>query len=122
MSLSELGLAGVPRGALEDPFAGSYYFLEEAGRLTGAPGAPEAPEAPKSPGAPDAVVGQSVAGLVARESAHPAFDVYALRGDFPVLAERVHGRPLRAACSRDRRSAVRRADEAINLVAQAWER
>jgi cysteine desulfurase/selenocysteine lyase len=103
IQLSELGLAGVPRGALEDPFAGSYYFLEDAGRLTRAPKAPAAPKTPRAPRAPaapeaidavDAVVGQSVAGLVARESGHPAFDVYALRGDFPVLAERVHGRPL----------------------------
>ena len=37
---------------------------------------------------------QSVAGAAPREPAHPAFDVYSLRGDFPVLAERVHGRPL----------------------------
>jgi cysteine desulfurase/selenocysteine lyase len=112
IQLSELGLAGVPRGALEDPFAGSYYFLNEAGRLTraphapaapNAPAAPKAPKAPKAPAAPgapdapdaiDAVAGRPVAGLVARESAHPAFDVYALREDFPVLAERVHGRPL----------------------------
>src|SRR5450755_2966314 len=82
MSLSELGLAGVPRGALEDPFDGSYYFLEEAARLT------EAREPV------EAVVEQSVAGAAPREPAHPAFDVYSLRGDFPVLAERVHGRPL----------------------------
>jgi len=27
-------------------------------------------------------------------SAHPAFDAYAVRRDFPILAERVHGRPL----------------------------
>ena len=82
MSLSELGLAGVPRGALEDPFAGSYYFLEEAPRLTTAPEAAEA------------VAGHSAAGAVRPGSAHPGFDVDALRGDFPVLAESVHGRPL----------------------------
>jgi cysteine desulfurase / selenocysteine lyase len=82
ISLSELGLAGVPRGTLEDPFTGSYYFLEEAGRLTTAPEAAEA------------VAGHSAAGAAPRESAHPGFDVDALRGDFPVLAESVHGRPL----------------------------
>jgi cysteine desulfurase/selenocysteine lyase len=82
MSLSELGLAGVPRGALEDPFAGSYYFLEEAPRLTTAPEAAEA------------VAGHSAPGAVPPGSAHPGFDVDALRGDFPVLAESVHGRPL----------------------------
>jgi cysteine desulfurase/selenocysteine lyase len=115
IQLSELGLADVPSGALQDPFAGSYYFLEDAGRLTRAPQATETPQTTETPqatripaatgipgipgipgdtGAPGAVAGQSVAGLVARESAHPAFDVYALRGDFPVLGERVHGRPL----------------------------
>jgi cysteine desulfurase/selenocysteine lyase len=94
IQLSELGLAGVPRGALEDPFAGSHYFLEEAARLTHAPGAPETPETPEAPGAVEAVLGQSVAEAAPGESVHPAFDVYALRADFPVLAERVHGRPL----------------------------
>lgn len=28
------------------------------------------------------------------QSAHPPFDVHAIRRDFPILAERVHGRPL----------------------------
>ena len=31
---------------------------------------------------------------VARQGAHPPFDVHAIRRDFPILAERVNGRPL----------------------------
>ena len=80
MSLAELGLADAPRGALQDPFGGSHYLLEEAARLTNAPAADE-PVASPFPA-------RVAAG------AHPAFDVYALRRDFPVLAETVHGRPL----------------------------
>jgi hypothetical protein len=30
MPLSELGLAGLPKGMVEDPFAGSYYFLQQS--------------------------------------------------------------------------------------------
>ena len=80
MSLAELGLADAPRGALQDPFGGSHYFLEEAARLTNAPAADERVARP----------------LPARVAAgaHPAFDVYSLRRDFPVLDEVVHGRPL----------------------------
>jgi len=78
ISLEELGVAGLPRGALEDPFAGTYYFVEEAGRLTRT--------APEVPGGSAAVA--------AEESAHPGFDVDAVRREFPVLAETVHGHPL----------------------------
>jgi len=77
MSLSELGLSGLPRGAVEEPFAGSYYFVEEARRLI-SPG--DVPEQPAPPALDDA--------------GHPGFDVNAVRREFPVLAERVHGQPL----------------------------
>jgi cysteine desulfurase / selenocysteine lyase len=80
MSLAELGLADAPRGALQNPFGGSHYFLEEAARLTNAPAADE-PVASPFPA-------RVAAG------AQPSFDVYSLRRDFPVLAEMVHGRPL----------------------------
>lgn len=39
----------------------------------------------------DAVEPERVAG---ESSAHPGFDVYAIRRDFPILQEKVHGRPL----------------------------
>jgi cysteine desulfurase / selenocysteine lyase len=81
MPLSDLGLAGLPRGMVEDPFAGSYYFLQE------------------SPRTAMTIAGETVDAEVAPHSAtipspHPGFDSHALRREFPALAERVHGRPL----------------------------
>ncbi len=81
LPLSELGLAGLPRGMVEDPLAGTYYFLDE------------------SPGTAAALAAETVNAEVPPLSAtvgsrHPGFDPQALRGDFPALAERVHGRPL----------------------------
>jgi len=51
--------------------AGNYYFIDAA-------------TPPAASGAVPAVA----------PSAHPAFDVHAVRRDFPVLSERVNGRPL----------------------------
>ncbi len=81
MPLADLGLAGLPRGMVEDPFAGSYYFLQE------------------SPGTAAAMAAETVDAEVAPRPAtvpalHPGFDPHALRGEFPALRERVHGRPL----------------------------
>jgi cysteine desulfurase/selenocysteine lyase len=82
LALSDLGLAGLPRGMVQDPFAGSYYFLQE------------------SPATAAAIAGEMVdAELPAPRSApvlsgHAGFDPHAVRGEFPALAERVHGRPL----------------------------
>jgi len=82
MPLSDLGLAGLPRGMVEDPFAGSYYFLQE------------------SPGTDVAMAADTVDAEVAApptpavHSRHAGFDPHTSRGDFPALAERVHGRPL----------------------------
>ena len=57
-----------------------YYFVQESG----APGGPGAPSVPGEPGAPT--------GLPL--DPHPAFDVHAVRRDFPILSELVNGRPL----------------------------
>ena len=81
MPLAELGLAGLPRGMVEDPFAGSHYFLQE------------------SPRTAVTIAGETVDAEVAPHTAtipspHPGFDPHALRREFPALAERVHGRPL----------------------------
>ncbi len=72
-------LAGTPptpslpaAGAAPATAPGGFYFLDSA------------PAAPRSGGA----VPQASA------SAHPAFDVHAVRRDFPILQERVNGRPL----------------------------
>ncbi|MGO9973757.1 MAG: family 2A encapsulin nanocompartment cargo protein cysteine desulfurase [Solirubrobacteraceae bacterium] len=81
LPLSDLGLAGLPRGMVEDPFADSYYFLDE------------------SPGTAAARASETVSAEPHPRSAmvhsrHSGFDSHALRGEFPALAERVHGRPL----------------------------
>jgi cysteine desulfurase/selenocysteine lyase len=44
------------------------------------------------PSAPDALAGSSVPAVSG--GAHPPFDVHAVRRDFPILSERVNGRPL----------------------------
>jgi cysteine desulfurase/selenocysteine lyase len=84
VGLTDLGLAGMPRGMTEDPYAGSYYFLQESGPPTPATArvAAERVDAEAPPLA--ATVG----------SPHSGFDGDAVRGQFPALRERVHGRPL----------------------------
>jgi len=67
------------------------------------PGAGASPHAPATPGTPG-TPGQQFYFLepihndlqvpTLAQSAHPAFDVQAIRRDFPVLQERVNGRPL----------------------------
>ena len=58
-----------PREATtQAPAAGHYYFIEPAATSSATPTVPA--------------------------SAHPAFDVNAVRRDFPILSERVNGRPL----------------------------
>jgi len=75
--LDDLGVADVPRGAVEDPFAATHYFLREAGPLS----------------RPTTRVPSGVPATATPES-HPGFDVDAVRGEFPVLTETVHGHPL----------------------------
>jgi cysteine desulfurase/selenocysteine lyase len=75
LSLTDLGLAEVPRVSAAESTAGSYYFVSES--LSYARSQPRSDEA---------TVPASAA-----PSSHPAFDVEALRRDFPVLAEHVHG-------------------------------
>jgi cysteine desulfurase / selenocysteine lyase len=80
MPLSDLGLAGLPRGTVEDPFAGSHYFLHESRPAVAIAGeAVDAEVAPHS---------------VTIPSPQSGFDPHALRREFAALAERVHGRPL----------------------------
>jgi len=77
LSLAELGLVEMPRVSAADPAAGSYYFMDEARSLGGAETPGGGATLPASPGTAAA--------------AYPAFDVHAVRRDFPVLAEHVHG-------------------------------
>lgn len=61
----------------------ALYFLHEACPLI---------EAPRRPSTVEPAVNRpEAAGL---GSAHPGFDVQAVRRDFPILQERIHGRPL----------------------------
>ncbi|MEV7340425.1 family 2A encapsulin nanocompartment cargo protein cysteine desulfurase [Streptomyces sp. NPDC093544] len=66
-----LGLPRLPEPASPTATSAPYYFVQEPGEL-GAPGAPVG--LPLDP--------------------HPAFDVRAVRRDFPILSELVNGRPL----------------------------
>ncbi|MGY1499930.1 family 2A encapsulin nanocompartment cargo protein cysteine desulfurase [Streptomyces sp. QTS52] len=66
-----LGLPPLPDPAAPTATTTPYYFVQEGG----APGAPGAP-----------------VGLPLEQ--HPAFDVRAVRRDFPILSELVNGRPL----------------------------
>ena len=79
------------------PGTGTYYFLTESGPPAGSPVLPAAPstpyyfvhERPRQPSGASAPSGPSVA-----PDPHPPFDVLAVRRDFPILSERVNGRPL----------------------------
>jgi cysteine desulfurase/selenocysteine lyase len=81
LPLGELGVAPQRRVSAVESVEGSYYFLEEAAAFARAvePGNLAAlPAHPAGSATPT----------------HPAFDIGAVRADFPVLSERVHGRPL----------------------------
>ncbi|MGI2323675.1 MULTISPECIES: family 2A encapsulin nanocompartment cargo protein cysteine desulfurase [unclassified Methylococcus] len=78
-----LAPAGSPLTAGGEGSEASLYFLGETLALGGGSGFPEAE------------LDEGVPALVAGEtSAHPGFDVYAVRRDFPILQEKVHGYPL----------------------------
>jgi len=74
LPLGDLGLAGLPRGMVEDPYAGSYSFLEESGP------APAAVAADR--GDTDVPPTVSTAG-----SRHSGCDAAVVRGEFPALSE-----------------------------------
>jgi cysteine desulfurase/selenocysteine lyase len=74
LSLADLGLAETPRVSAAEPGGGSYYFIDESLVFARA---------------------RATDGSAPSISAHPGFDVGAVRRQFPVLAEHVHGdRPL----------------------------
>jgi cysteine desulfurase/selenocysteine lyase len=99
------------------PGVGSYYFLTEAPEYTAAPGhtapPPMPPPLPSAPGfggpplpslaLPAAPTANTAPYYFIQEpdapsglplDPHPAFDVRAVRRDFPILSELVNGRPL----------------------------
>ena len=74
-------IGGETRSA--DPTSGTFYFLKDVGAVS--------PSAAGGIGVP----GQSAPGIHSGfASAHPPFDVNAIRRDFPILSEHVNGRPL----------------------------
>lgn len=86
---------------IADPTSGassSLYFLKDAGvAAPTAPGGTTGPGGAKSPGGAGGigVPGASGPGIHSEfASAHPPFDVNAIRRDFPILGEHVNGRPL----------------------------
>ncbi len=90
-SLATHGPRGVPEAPAGDPVTAageaaglSFYFLDESRAFAAVPEAAEAHELPPAETAPDPVLA----------SAHPPFDAYAVRRDFPILRETVHGHPL----------------------------
>ncbi len=74
---------GSPLTPTPEAAGGSLYFLDELRALTATP---HGPDDKATLARPEAATGLA--------SAHPAFDAYAVRRDFPILQERVHGRPL----------------------------
>ncbi|NEC87925.1 family 2A encapsulin nanocompartment cargo protein cysteine desulfurase [Streptomyces sp. SID12501] len=72
-----LGLPPLPDPAAPTATTAPYYFVQEGG----SPGVPGVPGAPGSP-------------VELPLDQHPAFDVRAVRRDFPILSELVNGRPL----------------------------
>jgi cysteine desulfurase/selenocysteine lyase len=74
-----------PRGpATPADFAGSFYFLSES--------ATRGPAPFLAPGEPDDAFRPQLVDDI--QLAHPGFDVNAIRKDFPILSETVHGKPL----------------------------
>jgi cysteine desulfurase/selenocysteine lyase len=103
-SSPSLGGLGVSPASFAPPAAGELYIVSEARRYldpSGGGGLPVA-RADALPGAEsldtlkfgsDARSDPTLPGALAG-GGHPAFDVQAIRRDFPILREKVHGRPL----------------------------
>ena len=107
-----LNLAGTPGGSgLPDsapaPDPGAFYFLAAPSYSPAAPAVPgfgqvEVPTRPAPPEGPGPVSGARFYFLEPDAAEvptlpldpHPAFDVHAVRRDFPILSERVNGKPL----------------------------
>jgi len=78
-----LDTGGSPLTSADEVAVGVFYFLDEVKSLTATPRAPTAE-----------IVDARSAVVPDLASAHPAFDAQAVRRDFPILEERVHGHPL----------------------------
>lgn len=84
LSVPDLPAAAASPAISATPVSGtSFYFLDDARSFARTPVTPPAGSTEFQP--------ETLAGLA---SAHPAFDVHAVRRDFPILEERVHGRRL----------------------------
>ena len=98
-------LPGTQLSTLEPSSIGQYYFLADGPSYT--PAAPAVPgfthivapppmasASPSRDGAPFYFLTEPEPTPILPLDPHPAFDVHAVRGDFPILAQRVNGRPL----------------------------
>ena len=74
LSFGQLGLTTPRSPAGSDPASNSFYFVREAGSVVSAPQTEKITPRGLEP--------------------HPPFDIDAIRADFPVLSERVHGHRL----------------------------
>jgi len=113
---TEQTVPAMPAAPAVLPGAGSYYFLTEAPGYAAAPTVPQTPgfeslplpalptlAAPASPAPPASPAASAAPYYFVQEpdvpvglplDPHPAFDVLAVRRDFPILSELVNGRPL----------------------------
>jgi cysteine desulfurase/selenocysteine lyase len=83
--------AGTPEARPDDGFS----FLEEAGQLTAAPAsAPRAPAVPASPALGIELSPHLVPDLRGTSARSGVFDAHAIKRDFPILDQQVHGKPL----------------------------
>ena len=78
--------APLPGRALQGPGAAPQYYFVHAVQL---PNGFVTPAKPHPHAAPGAAVGH-----VAQQDRHPGFDIQAVRRDFPILSERINGKPL----------------------------
>ncbi|WP_312411162.1 family 2A encapsulin nanocompartment cargo protein cysteine desulfurase [Comamonas sp.] len=78
--------APAPGQALQGPGAAPQYYFVHAVQLPNGFVTPAKPHPHAAPGA--------AAGHVAQQDRHPGFDIQAVRRDFPILSERINGKPL----------------------------
>jgi cysteine desulfurase/selenocysteine lyase len=75
--------AGSPATSAGEATEASFYFLDESRSFAGTPRIPAVESTERRTETP-----------AGQPSTHPGFDIHAVRRDFPILQERVHGRPL----------------------------
>ncbi|QSA98271.1 family 2A encapsulin nanocompartment cargo protein cysteine desulfurase [Methylococcus sp. EFPC2] len=80
----DAGYAGSPQTSAGEGASVAYYFLGESRSVAGSPRETHIESSERRPADVDAGNG----------SLHPGFDINLVRRDFPILQEKVHGKPL----------------------------